>query len=192
MKPTRLHLIVLALVGLFGGAFSFAQPAPAGPSGNIAMLDRRVPEPEKPWLHQLWQADIDLDPAQRYVLSFWVKSSAPTRLSVSTKHSVSPWDYFGVRENIAITPEWKWVELPFRATRAIPKHSRLSFAFGNGDAVKIMVANVVLHQEGSDKSKNLLYDARFETGLGEWKVSNRKPGVFDVVIVPWPWDLPTE
>jgi len=178
-KITRPFLL-LATAALLATTAAFGQ---AAPTGNAVLLDRSTPEPDKPWRHQLFQNDINLDPAANYVVIFWAKASAATHLSISTKNSTTPWAFFGLRENIAIGTTWQRYQLPFSAAKAIPGHSRLTFAFGSKDAVKIWIADVAIQLAGRDQAKdNLVRDGRFAKGLDEWYTEGRQAGVFDVEV----------
>ncbi len=167
-------------VALFAATGAFAQTAP---TGNAARLDRQIEEPEKPWKHQLYQNDVNVDPTENYIVTFWAKASAPTRLSISTKNGAPPWAFFGLRENIEIGPQWQRYQLPFSGAKAIPNKSRLTFGFGNADAVKIYIADAAIQLAGRDRPKdNLLADGRFEKGLGSWQTEGRQPGVYNVEV----------
>ncbi|EIP97118.1 hypothetical protein OpiT1DRAFT_01547 [Opitutaceae bacterium TAV1] len=159
------------------------------PAGNTVQLDRLVEEPEKPYRHQLFYDGINLDPSANYTVTFWAKASAPTRLAVSTKNSQPPWAFFGVRENIEIGTTWELHTLPFSGAGAIPNASRLTFNFGNADAVKIWIADVAITPAGG--STNLVPDGQFTGKLGDWKThggawvpEGRQAGVYDVTIAP--------
>ena len=153
----------------------------SAPTGNAARLERFAEEPERPFRHQLFQNDINFDPTESYVVAFWAKASADTRLAISTKNGAPPWAFFGLRENIAIGTQWKRYELPFNAAKAIPGKSRLTFNFGDKSAVKIWLADVSIQLAGRDRPKdNLVADARFEKGLGKWLTEGRQAGVFSV------------
>jgi hypothetical protein len=181
MKKPLLALLLLAGSVLFTAPAMFAQTD--GPVGNAARLQRLVEEPEKPYRHQIFQNDINFDPTENYVVTFWAKSTVPTRLSVSTKNGAPPWGYFGLRENIAISTQWQRYELPFKAANAIPGKSRLTFTYGNKDAVSIWIADTAIQLAGRDRPKdNLLADGRFEKGLGAWLTDGRQAGVFSVDI----------
>ncbi|MDF3058911.1 MAG: hypothetical protein K0R17_3126 [Rariglobus sp.] len=180
MKKALRPFILLLTTALLATTVVFGQTAP---TGNAACLDRVVEEPEKPFRHQIFQNDIDLDPAENYVVSFWAKASAATRLAVSTKNGAPPWAFFGLRENIAIGTQWQRYELPFSAAKAIPGKSRLTFNYGDASAVKIWIADVAIRLAGRDRPKdNLLVDARFEKGLGAWYTEGRQAGIFDVEV----------
>lgn len=172
-------LFVLSIAAaLFTPVAAFAQTAP---TGNAVRLERPAEEPEKPWRHQIFQNDIDLNPAENYVVIFWAKASAPTRLSISTKNGAPPWAYFGLRENIAIGTQWERHQLPFSAANAIPGKSRLTFSYGDKSAVKIWIADVAIQLAGRDRPKdNLILEGRFENGLGKWFADGRQAGIFNV------------
>jgi hypothetical protein len=181
MKKFILPSLVLFVASVFAPVLASAQDAP---TGNAARLDRQVEEPEKPYRHQLFQNDIALDPSENYVVTFWAKASAPTRLAVSTKNSIQPWAFFGLRENIEIGTEWQRYQLPFNAAKAIPGHSRLTFNYGDTQAVKIMIADVAIQLAGRDRPKdNLVVSPRFEKGLSPWQTDGRQPGVFSVDVL---------
>ncbi|MDR1279295.1 MAG: hypothetical protein LBK99_00540 [Opitutaceae bacterium] len=159
------------------------------PAGNAVQLDRLVEEPEKPYRHQLFYDGLNIDPATNYNVTFRAKASAPTRLAVSTKNSQPPWAFFGVRENIEIGTTWELHTFPFRGTGAIPNASRLTFNFGNADAVKIWLADVAITPAGG--GANVLPDGQFTGKLGDWKTSGgawvpegRQAGVYEVTIAP--------
>lgn len=181
MKKFILPSLVLLAAAVFAPAQALAENAP---TGNAARLDRQVEEPEKPYRHQLFQNDIDLDPSENYVVTFWAKASAQTRLAVSTKSSIAPWGFFGLRENIDIGTTWERHQLPFNAAKAIPNHSRLTFNFGDTQAVKIMIADVAIQLAGRDRPKdNLVASPRFEKGLSPWQTEGRQAGVFSVDVL---------
>jgi hypothetical protein len=180
MKTFLRPLLLLSTAALLVTTAVFGQ---TGPTGNAARLQRLVEEPEKPYRHQIFQNDINFDPTESYVVTFWAKASAPTRLAVSTKNGAPPWAFFGLRENIAIGTQWQRYELPFKAANAIPGKSRLTFNYGNKDAVTIWIADTAIQLAGRDRPKdNLLADARFEKGLGAWLTDGRQAGVFSVDI----------
>lgn len=166
---------------------TFAQAE--GPAGNAALLNRLVEEPEKPYRHQLFFDGLNIDPTGNYMVTFWAKASAPTRLAVSTKNSQPPWAFFGVRENIEIDTAWKQYQLPFRGAGAIPNASRLTFNFGNADAVKIWIADVAITPTGG--GTNVLPDGQFAKKLGDWRTrggawvpEGSQAGVYEVTIAP--------
>ena len=178
MKTLIRPFILFVTTALLATSAVFGQTAP---TGNAARLERFVEEPEKPFRHQIFQNDINLDPAENYTVSFWAKASVSTRLSISTKNGAPPWAFFGLRENIAIGTQWQRYELPFSAAKAIPGKSRLTFNYGDSSAVKIWIADVAIQLAGRDRPKdNLVADARFEKGLGKWYTEGRQAGVFSV------------
>ena len=178
MKTRLRPFLLFITTALFATTGAFAQTAP---TGNAVRLERLAEEPEKPWRHQIFQNDINLDPAENYLVIFWARAAAPTRLAISTKNGAPPWAFFGLRENIEIGTQWQRYQLPFSAAKAVPGKSRLTFGFGNKDAVKIWIADVAIQLAGRDRPKdNLVADARFEKGLGAWYTEGRQPGVFNV------------
>lgn len=178
MKTLLRPFLFLITAALLTTTAAFGQTAP---TGNAVRLERPAEEPEKPWRHHIFQNDINLDPAENYIVVFWAKASAPTRLAVSTKNGAPPWAFFGLRENIAITTQWQRYQLPFSAASAIPGKSRLTLGFGDKSAVKIWLADIAIQLAGRDRPKdNLVADARFEKGLGTWYTEGRQAGIFNV------------
>lgn len=185
MNKTLRPFILLVTASLLSVAplLRAADSDQTAPIGNAAALSRPSEEPEKPFRHQIFQNDINVDPTASYVVVFWAKASADTRLAVSTKNGAPPWAFFGLRENIGLTTTWQRFQLPFSGAKAIPGKSRLTFNFGDKSAVKIWIADVAIQLAGRDQAKdNLVRNGQFLKGLNEWYAEGRQAGVFDVEI----------
>lgn len=172
----RRSVVVLAV--LAGSVFAQA----ADPAGSAVRMNRPSDVEKDPWRHQVYQNSIHIDPEQNYLLTFWVRADRPTLLAVATKHSTTPWGFFGLRTDVQVTTEWKRVRLPFRGEKAIPEHSRLAFNFKEKGAAQIWLADLSIHLAGPDgkDSPNLVNNPRFESGFTGWFSEGTRPGTYTV------------
>ncbi len=175
----------VALLAVVAGA-AFVQAA--DPAGSAVRMNRTTAVEKDAWRHQVYQNSINIDPEQNYLLTFWVRADQPTLLAVSTKHSTTPWGFFGLRTDVQVTTEWKRHRLPFRGEKAIPEHSRLAFNFKEKGAAQIWIADVSIHLAGPDgkDSPNLVENARFEDGLAKWSHEGTRSGVYSVDVQTMP------
>jgi hypothetical protein len=154
----------------------------ADPAGSAIHLNRSQAVEKDAWRHQVYQNSINIDPEQNYLLTFWARSDVPTTLSVATKHSTTPWGFFGLRTEVQVNTEWKRYRLPFRGEKAIPEHSRLSFSYREKGAAQIWIADLSIRLSGPDgkDSPNLVTNPRFESGLTGWSHEGTRAGVYSV------------
>lgn len=152
-------------------------------------MNRVVPKPKQPWEHQVFQGRIDFDPRASYVLAFSVCASRELYLEVLTKQDEAPWDYLGLRQQIRVEEVWRRHEFIFPADKAIPKYSRLGFAFVTGEPAAVWIADVSIHklEDSREVGANLVQNPRFQKGLSFWSVEHDLAvvgEVFNVSVVP--------
>lgn len=183
--PLSLLRRSLALLALLAGAH-LAQAA--DPAGAALRMNRITPVEGQAWRHQVYQNSIDIDPEQNYLLTFWARADRPTQLAVSTKNSTPPWGFFGLRNDVQVTTEWKRYRLPFSGAKAIPGHSRLTFNFKEKEAVQIWIADLTIQPAGPDgkDAPNLVQNPRFEAGKESWSHEGTNVGLYEVDVQTMP------
>ncbi len=119
-----------------------------------------------------------LKQGQWYTLSFQVKGEriAGNALNVAIQQT-GPWENLGLSETCRVTPEWRLVEFPFRATKTVATNLRLQIWFTSTgtlwvDDVKLVEsapAKVRFTEVVPDLgSKNLIPNSSFECGTSGW------------------------
>ncbi len=194
LTPTAFHLfrklgVAILLSGFVAHGFATELGEDAGgksPSECVMHLKRLQPVSEEPWKQQLFQNGIDLKPGADYVLTFWGRASDSFKLGVSTKISAPPWSFFGLRDDLLLTPEWKRYTFHFNATGAQPGQTRLTFNFVTPDAGDVWLTDIDLRpaKASADPSENVVVNAKFSEGLSPWFIDGRQPGMFEGGIQP--------
>jgi hypothetical protein len=150
------------------------------PTGNVMRLMRLKEAPEKPWGHQLFQNGIRLKDGGVYTLSFWARASDTLKLTVSTKLSQPPWSFFGLRDDAALTPEWRRFVFNFSAKGAVEGATRLTLGYGEAKAAEVWVADLSIKEKaGTD---NVVLNPQFEDGVEPWYIEGKQPGVFEAKV----------
>ncbi len=124
----------------------FGQP---GPLAGVPALTLE-PSGTSPELsaQELQYPNLKLEPGQIYTLSFWVRAPAPRSLFVDVSNAgPGNWNPVGLRETLALRPEWQRVHRVFRTSAAIPGAARICFKFG-GSGVPFALAGLTLRRGG--------------------------------------------
>lgn len=151
------------------------------PAGEVIHLRRLGADVDKPWLFQLFQNSIDVKPDADYVLTFWAKASATFNLGVSTKVSAPPWAFFGLRDTVQLTPDWRIYTMKFNAKGAVSGETRLAFSFATPSAGEVWIADISLKRadQTPGSKDNVVSNPQFEDGFAQWYVDGKQDGVFD-------------
>jgi hypothetical protein len=119
---------------------------------------------------ELFQNSLNLTPGGDYKLTFWARASGAFKLTASTKLSQPPWAFFGLRNDVELTPEWREYTLKFKADGAVPEHTRITFGFIAPAPADVWLADIqVSTLEGTDPvAEHIVANARFEDDLEQW------------------------
>ena len=153
------------------------------PVGNAIHL-KRIKGPNLASSSALFQNSINLKPGGDSIASFWARASDSFKMNVSTKLSVPPWAFFGLRDEVQLTKTWRRYTLKFKAEGAVPEHSRITFEYAA--PADVWIADVQIRTAGSpdDQKEHLIANARFNDDLEQWYVEGVKKGIFEVTVEP--------
>lgn len=131
--------------------------------------------------YQVSQNGIDLNPDGAYVVTFWAKGTATYKVGVSTKLNAPPWDFFGIRDEVQLSPEWRRYSFTFSAKGAQPNLTRLSFTLRGAETAEVWIGNIDMRPQGTagDGMENLIANGQFNDGMLQWNLEGRQAGVFE-------------
>lgn len=99
------------------------------------------------WGFRLIRDGLDLREGQAYTLTFWARSSATRRLSVSLWQDRLGYQYEGFTGYADVGLDWQRYTFVFRPLDVDPEHSRLTFNFGKNLGT-VQLGEVTLHAGG--------------------------------------------
>ncbi len=92
--------------------------------------------------------NLQLEPAQVYTLSFWVRADASRPLFVDVSNAgPNNWNPVGFSETLPLTTGWQRVHRVFRTSGQIPGRARICFKFGSSP-VPFTLAGLTLRRGG--------------------------------------------
>lgn len=184
MQLTSRAWAVIVGMALLIGRPGMIMAEGTAPTGNAVHLQRLSEMAEGSNRQFICQNDIDLQPDNTYVLTFWAKSPQSLSLRVSMKVSQAPWSGVGEPQQVELTSEWQKYEVSLEGTGAVPGKTRLSFHFGSSESGDIWLADLRLRDAAGDESsgENLIVNARFEDGLEKWYSEGQRADIFQIKV----------
>jgi hypothetical protein len=111
-------------------AASFALDGTTAAEGSRSLRGQVTAVDGVDWHVQLWQEELAVQAGQVYTVSFAARAARPTTVGLYVMNSRSPWNSYGLAQQVPLTTAWQWYTYTFTATVTDLGGARLSFDLG--------------------------------------------------------------